>query len=431
MAQIIDTVMKCNTCMAAFPSLDAIKDHYRGEWHCLNSKRRAQQLVPLKRDQFVQLVKTAVIQKPAPPAPTSSSKINGKLLTKPDNKALKQSTPAPVAPEATQELPIAVIDAEKNEAEEIESDKKKSNDDDKVVVEDVDEEEEDDDAEWEDVDEDEEEGEEDDEAVVARKRKEVKLGAHISIFNDKDCKTAEDCAKYMAFKFGFFIPDAEYLTDLSGLLEYVGEKVKLGNICLYCQKTFGGARACQNHMISTSHCKLRYEEGVDLEEFEDFYDFSTTYEDVDEVELDENGEVKQEEVSYTTTGEMQLPDGRVVGHRQYRVYYKQHYRPEDTRAPIVAQQKEELLRLGNQLYGHQGGQHSHALQTMNALSEAQVMAMLIKYQTQLRKSQTLEQRGLVRQQAKDQRREYKSNLNKVRSSETTTAKIRDYHGTLK
>jgi len=429
MAQMIETAMKCNTCRAAFPSLEAIKDHYRGEWHCLNSKRRAQQLPPIKRDQFVQLVKSCVIQKPTPPAPTSSAKINGKVLTKPEIKRVAEATPSikPTPPSNPENDVKIEVDAIKEDTkpkdipmEEVQTD---------VVLEAEDETEE---GEWEDVESDEEGDDEDaDAAIVAKKRKEVKLGAHISVFDDKNCKTAEECAKYMAVKFGFFVPDAEYLTDLTGLLEYVGEKVKLGNICLYCQKPFSGAKACQNHMISTSHCKLKYAEGVDLEEFEDFYDFSSTYENTDDIELDDNGEVRRDELSYASTGELQLADGRLLGHRQFRLYYKQHYRPEDTRAPVVAQQKEELLRLGNQLYGHQGGQQSHALQTMNSLSETQVMTMLIQYQKQLRKSQVTEQRLQLRQQGRDQRREYKSNLNKVRSSETTTAKIRDYHGMLK
>lgn len=424
---MMENAMKCNTCMALFPSLEVIKDHYRGEWHCLNSKRRAQNMPPLKRDQFVQLVKASVIQKPAPAVPTSSSKMNGKIMSKPDNKALRTamaaatisstasvaSTNKPTSAEPKKDLDNNV-EVEKTEENAEEGDNEAEEDDDEA---------------WEDMDDEDDEEDESDEAIVAKKRKEVKLGAHISLFDDKVCANAEECAKDMASKHGFFIPDAEYLADLTGLLDYLGEKVKLGNLCLYCQKAFPGVRACQNHMISTSHCKLRYEEGVDLEEYEDFYDFSTMYEH--EGDEEDEGQPGDEEAVVIGTGELQLPDGRLLGHRQYRQYYKQHYRAEDTRAPIVAQQKEELLRLGNQLYGQQGGAHGEALQSMQSLSEAQVMTLLIQYQKQLRKSQVLEQRCAVRQQARDQRREYKSNLNKVRSSETTTAKIRDYHGMLK
>lgn len=46
----------------------------------------------------------------------------------------------------------------------------------------------------------------------------------------------------------FFIPDVEYLVDPEGLVGYVEEKVKLGNICLYCNgkgKTFHTYRSLQ------------------------------------------------------------------------------------------------------------------------------------------------------------------------------------------
>lgn len=46
----------------------------------------------------------------------------------------------------------------------------------------------------------------------------------------------------------FFIPDVEYLVDPEGLVGYVEEKVKLGNICIYCNgkgKTFHTYRSLQ------------------------------------------------------------------------------------------------------------------------------------------------------------------------------------------
>lgn len=63
----------------------------------------------------------------------------------------------------------------------------------------------------------------------------------------------------MVKKYSFFVPDIEYLVDLEGLLEYLQEKVRLGNMCLYCEKRFSSTIACQHHMISSSHCKMKYE----------------------------------------------------------------------------------------------------------------------------------------------------------------------------
>jgi pre-60S factor REI1 len=77
---------------------------------------------------------------------------------------------------------------------------------------------------------------------------------------------------------GFFVPDREYLVDLPGLLSYLGEKVGVGNICLFCNgRPYSSLWAVRNHMLSKSHCKLLYEPDKDEEEYEDFYDFTSSY----------------------------------------------------------------------------------------------------------------------------------------------------------
>lgn len=343
----------------------------------------------LRRDQYLAIAKTLpASNKTKSTVPSSSS-----AATKANSASIPTSTttvePVQVPQENSQEIEVAA--AEEGE--------------------DGDEQE---DGDWEDVDSDEED--------VNANAAEAKLGPNISIFDDKELASVDECVEYMAQTFGFFLPDSEYLVDLEGMLEYLGEKVKLGCICLYCQKRFASGRACQHHMKGKAHCKIAYEEGVDSEEFEDFYDFSTSYENLDKVELDENGDVIQEEVEVASTGELILPDGRIIGHRNFRVYYKQYYRPEDTRAPVLAQQREELLRLGLKY----GGNKAKASELAN-LSDTEVMSMLVKYHKQIRKSQIVEQSAMKRRESADMRHEYKSKLHKLRSSATTTEKIRDYH----
>ncbi|XP_029796926.1 zinc finger protein 622 isoform X2 [Suricata suricatta] len=73
----------------------------------------------------------------------------------------------------------------------------------------------------------------------------------------------------------FFIPDIEYLSDLKGLIKYLGEKVGIGKICLWCNekgKSFYSTEAVQAHMNDKSHCKL-FTDGDAALEFADFYDF--------------------------------------------------------------------------------------------------------------------------------------------------------------
>ena len=361
-----DGVSKCNTCRAAFPTVERVKEHYRSEWHVLNSKRRANGLPPLTRDEFkVVAPKRKVVAKQAaqPPLPTESE----------NTKGVDDSAPADVGGSTA-------------EGAAIEERLEKGVEEDIVEVE------------------------------------ELPIGPNVSIFDNKEFETTDDCIEYMASKFGFFIPDVEYLVDLDGLLTYLGEKVKLGGICLYCQKQMRPGRPCQSHMISTSHCKIAFEEEIDLDEYEDFYDYTSSYEDMP---VGENGEIVERSIELNKMGELVLLDGRTVGHRAFRVYYKQHFKPEEARPSILAQQREELLRLGSKF----GGNKVSSTDLIN-MSDTEVMSMLVRYHKEVRRGQMVEQRSHLRKQMVDQRREYRSNVAKLRSSETTTAKIRDYHGML-
>lgn len=106
------------------------------------------------------------------------------------------------------------------------------------------------------------------------KRDQPNVAANISIFDDKEFTTTDECVQYMAETFGFSIPDVEFLVDLEGLLVYLSAKVKREGYCLYCQQAFTPGKPCQDHMVSASHCKLRFEIGIDREEYEKFYKFA-------------------------------------------------------------------------------------------------------------------------------------------------------------
>jgi pre-60S factor REI1 len=196
-------------------------------------------------------------------------------------------------------------------------------------------------------------------------------------------------------KYGFFIPDQEYLIDKEGLVGYCHEKIKLGHVCIFCQKTFTTWQGCQKHMISTRHTKLKYERGIDMEEFDPFFDFAEAdaeflarynqqeskddtemdvpeekgngddvdgeWEDVsDDEEMEDKVEEEslydgvydgyQEEIAkygfdVTPLGELILPDGRIIGHRSLSIYYKQHFRTEQEDPAVAAARKAAGERL--------------------------------------------------------------------------------------
>ena len=172
----------------------------------------------------------------------------------------------------------------------------------------------------------------------------------------------------------------EHLVDLEGLLGYCHEKIKLGHFCLYCEKLFPTWQGCQKHMISKQHTKLRYEQGY-WEDLDVFYDFKAddaeflgnTVASDDKKGSEEDALLKEEEnetndgedewedmpedeqgededdvyggyekeiarfgLDVTPLGELVFPDGRIVGHRALRIYYKQRARPQNTSTAIVA-----------------------------------------------------------------------------------------------
>ncbi|XP_018327412.1 zinc finger protein 622 [Agrilus planipennis] len=136
------------------------------------------------------------------------------------------------------------------------------------------------------------------------------------------------CLKHMAISHSFFIPDAEFCVDLLGLLRYLGEKIMIGHMCIWCNekgKSFYGAQATRQHMIDKGHCKMLHE-GETLIEYADFYDYSSSYPDADEKNIDHDEEINIPEIDGTDY-QLALPSGKVIGHRSLLCYYKQKINP--------------------------------------------------------------------------------------------------------
>lgn len=128
----------------------------------------------------------------------------------------------------------------------------------------------------------------------------------------------------------FFIPDIEYLSDLKGLITYLGEKIGVGKVCLWCNekgKSFYSTEAVQAHMNDKSHCKL-FTDGDAALEFADFYDFRSSYPDYKEGQDPSEIEALFSEKILECddeTMELILPSGARVGHRSLMRYYKQRF----------------------------------------------------------------------------------------------------------
>lgn len=145
----------------------------------------------------------------------------------------------------------------------------------------------------------------------------------------------ESCLEHMAEKYGFFIPELEYCVNLEGLLRYLGEKVGVGNVCLWCNEkgpAFQSLRAVRQHMINKGHCKMMVEGDAGME-YADFYDFRPSYPDYDgdnddnDMELMSVDDVDGDDVGIfgDTEYELILPSGARIGHRSLLRYYRQSF----------------------------------------------------------------------------------------------------------
>lgn len=163
---------------------------------------------------------------------------------------------------------------------------------------------------------------------------------------------------HMSKTHGFFIPELDYLVDVKGLIEYLCEKVGVGNMCLYCNdkgKTFHSVESVQQHMVDKCHCKLFFEGDAALE-YAEYFDYSKSYPDCQESGEFKGGsspdDVSQAALPDTSMDvndslELVLPSGAKVGHRALKLYYKQHLPSQEQRkSALVSRLVSQYRALG-------------------------------------------------------------------------------------
>ena len=203
----------------------------------------------------------------------------------------------------------------------------------------------------------------DEKIAAARSR----LSTTSCLFCSQVSVSLDDNLTHMSLAHSFFIPDAQFLTDIPGLILYLGEKIAVGNVCIYCNqkgREFRSIEAVRKHMVDKSHCKIAYDSEDDRLELSDYYDFTSSYqdappmskrkssnqsdddakswEDMDDDEVDEVDEItNQDEIGQEASSdedlpeneltygdsiyELVLPSGSRIGHRTMRRYYAQSF----------------------------------------------------------------------------------------------------------
>jgi hypothetical protein len=142
----------------------------------------------------------------------------------------------------------------------------------------------------------------------------------------------------MAKEHSFFIPDMENVSDLEGLLKFLGVKVGAYNVCLWCSsKCYRDLQSVQKHMFDKGHQKMKFE-GETLLEYTDFYEYEGDA-SIDEEEYDVANDLEITTISRVTSStfdnsfsndgedayEIVLPSGAKIGHRSLFKYYKQSF----------------------------------------------------------------------------------------------------------
>ncbi|PKC13712.1 hypothetical protein RhiirA5_60725 [Rhizophagus irregularis] len=167
------------------------------------------------------------------------------------------------------------------------------------------------------------------------------------LFCTQKFESFDENMRHMTKIHSFFIPEIEYLIDSHGLIKYLGEKISIGNVCLYCSKGTKSLESVRRHMVDKGHCKIAYETEEDIMEFDEFYDFTSSYPDADnddnwvfvsddEAENDdENDDELPKIMIYEEDMELVLPSGKRLGHRLLRRYYRQNLRPIEERDSII------------------------------------------------------------------------------------------------
>ncbi|KIJ18836.1 hypothetical protein PAXINDRAFT_127953 [Paxillus involutus ATCC 200175] len=345
----------CLSCSIAFTSPEDQRTHYRSDHHRYNMKRRVASLPPVSAAVFNQ----KVLERRQETAVTSSSKgfscdLCGKTYTTMNaysshinskkHKETKSQNPqsnhdglyeSPASPPRSPVLEVQVPPRETTVP----------------VVE--------------------EGGSEDEmnrtiDAKIAAARS--KLSPTSCLFCTHSSSCLEDNLTHMSTSHSFFIPDAEYLVDITGLITYLGEKIAVGNVCIYCNgkgRELRSLGAVRKHMIDKAHCKIAYDTANEKLEISDHYDFTGSYptesdgkkeekrrskfaddedwedvkdgehdgEEVDEVvddalggEGDDSEILPDNQLTYGDTEyELVLPSGARIGHRSMKRYYSQSF----------------------------------------------------------------------------------------------------------
>jgi len=187
-----------------------------------------------------------------------------------------------------------------------------------------------------------EEGMTEEEKEIAKRVRENDVKNSQCMMCKKVCGSVEGLLDHMARRHTFTIPDLEFVSDMDGLVDYLQQKVYIGYCCLACDKPFQSVSAVHLHMADKGHCFLSEEAEEDIL---DFYNYEKSWQEdrlLSLVSAVDAGKVELRDGGYS----LALASGRVIGHRDLAVYYRQRHRdplPSSPSALALSLQKYRAL----------------------------------------------------------------------------------------
>lgn len=333
----------CNSCALSFSSSFDQREHMKSDWHRYNLKRRVSQLPPITEKTFNEKVQL-MSQNNDQATGSEKRQVTKKEIRNREKKALFEKKKKLMELSNENNSDIDMLKGSKQNLEVTSSSDHKNH----TLT-------------------------QNDETSIVEKLIEEKISNKVDIpletclFCPKSTfLTFEDNLDHMFKNHGFYIPEQKYLIDKMGLVRYLSEKIGLGNICLVCSYQGKTLEAVRAHMLSKSHCRIPYETESEKLEISEFYDFSSTYNELDSslndkedqwVDIDdedvssENDDELSQQSLYHDGIELHLPTGIKVGHRSLQRYYKQNLRPDtiltEGQGTVIASDTRHLSSLFN------------------------------------------------------------------------------------
>ncbi|KAF9970081.1 hypothetical protein BGZ73_007329 [Actinomortierella ambigua] len=287
---VVGSSTTCIACGIRLPSIESQHQHHKSDWHTYNLKRKLVGLPPVSAEVFTQLVTASREQANPVEEPQPECVPCGKKYL--SHQSYENHL-------ASKKHRVTVQAWEKKQQQQ-QRQQKKTDDEGETSMSEA------------------SPGTDDESTVAASTKTTLEPSATVCLFCSHASTDATDNYAHMRSTHSFFLPRAERLVDLEGMLTYLAEKLSQDLDCLWCtpsvfdrtlspdqeiNASFSSLANVRRHMIDKGHCKVYMDNGADRE-YADFYlsDKELTTRQEGDPDSEEDGFVK---LHHTTEADQQ------------------------------------------------------------------------------------------------------------------------------